>query len=126
MAEKEELIDLYRVVGIREYDSIKKNKAFLPGANSLEGRQFAFTKSEVLEYAKTDTSKIIVVKATIPKKILKNLDFSDSIDTNIFINGVVTVQIEENNLFNESLINIEFLERISGNNEIWSNREIFK
>ena len=118
MAEKEELIDLYRVVGIREYDSIKKNKAFLPGANSLEGRQFAFTKSEVLEYAKTDTSKIIVVKATIPKKILKNLDFSDSIDTNIFINGVVTVQIEENNLFNESLINIEFLERISGNNEI--------
>ena len=105
-----EYIDLYRVVGHREYESIKRNKAFLPGANSLEGRQFAFTKSEVLKYAETDPSKIAVVKVTVPKDILKSLDFSGAIDTNIFINGVVTVQPEESSLFNSSIVSIDFLE----------------
>ena len=107
-----ETVDLYRAVGVRERESICINKAFLPGMNSLEGRQFAFTEQEVIHYAITDASKIAVAKAVIPKDILKNLDFSDNIDIKIFINGVITVHPEENGLFNESIIRIEMKERI--------------
>ena len=105
-----ETIDLYRVAGVREFESIYKNKAFLSGGNSLEGRQFAFTEQEVINYAVTDSSKIAVVKITIPKNILKIFDFSDNIDTKIFINGVITVQPEENELFNKSILKIEIKE----------------
>jgi len=104
-------IVLYRVIGIREYNSIKENKAFLPGGNSLEGRQFAFTEAEVLEYADTDSSKIAVAKAVVPKSILEKLELSKNIDANIFINGVITVQPETSEFFNNAIINIE-LERI--------------
>jgi len=107
-----ETVDLYRVVGVRELESIFVNKAFLPGMNSLEGRQFAFTEHEVINYALTDSSKIAVAKAVIPKEILDNLDYSNHIDVKIFINGVVTVQPEENELFNESIIRIEIKEGI--------------
>ncbi|MCL2813990.1 MAG: hypothetical protein FWD23_05260 [Oscillospiraceae bacterium] len=105
-------IDLYRVVGLRERKSILANKAFLPGTNSLEGRQFAFTEQEVINYAMTDASKVAVVKAVIPKDILDKLDFSDNIDSKIFTNGVITVQPEENELFNGSVIRMEIKEWI--------------
>jgi len=107
-----ETVDLYRVVGLRERESICTNKAFLPGMNSLEGRQFAFTEQEVIDYAITDASKIAVAKVVIPKDILKNLDYSDKIDIKIFINGVITVQPEENELFNKSIIQIKIKEWI--------------
>jgi len=107
-----ETIDLYRVAGVRELESINKNKSFLSGGNSLEGRQFAFTEQEVINYAVTDSSKIAVVKITIPKNILKKFDFSDNIDIKIFINGVITVQPEENELFNKSILKIEIKEGI--------------
>ena len=106
---KSETVDLYRAIGIREYQSIIENKAFVSGANSLEGRQFAFSESEALKYADTDFSKVVIVKATIPKDILNSFDFSKNIDPNIFKNGVITVQPESNTLFNQSLISIEFL-----------------
>ena len=102
-----ETVDLYRVVGVRERESIGVNKAFLPGMNSLEGRQFAFTEQEVINYAITDASKIAVAKVVIPKDIINNFDFSDNIDIKIFINGVITVQPEENALFNKSILRIE-------------------
>ena len=105
-------LDLYRAVGVRELRSIYKNRAFLPDMNSLEGRQFAFTKQEAINYAVTDPSKIAIAKAVIPKHIFENLDFSDNIDTKIFINGVVTVQPEESELFNGSILRIEIRERI--------------
>jgi len=107
-----ETVDLYRAVGVRELESIRINKAFLSGMNSLEGRQFAFTEQEVINYAVTDASKIAVAKSVIPKDILNNLDFSNNIDIKIFINGVITVQPEENEIFNKSIIRIEIKERI--------------
>jgi len=103
-------VDLYRAVGVREYESIQANGAFLPGGNSLEGRQFAFTETEALKYANTDLSKVAIVKVTIPKDVLTNLDFSKSIDPNIFNNWVVTVQPETNAIFNNSIIRIEILD----------------
>ena len=106
-----ETVDLYRAVGIRERESILKNKAFLPGMNSLEGRQFAFTEQEAIDYAITDASKVAVAKVEIPKYLLNNFDFSNNIDIKIFTNGVITVQPEENGLFNESIIRIEIKER---------------
>ena len=105
-------IKLYRVVGVREHESIYKNKIFISGMNSLEGRQFAFTEKEVINYAATDKSKIAIAKVTIPEKILTNLDFSDNIDVNIFTNGVITVHPEENEFFIKSIIQIEIKERI--------------
>ena len=61
----------------------------------------------MINYAVTDTSKIAIAKAVIPKKILMNLDFSNNIDVKIFTNGVITVHPEENKLFNKSIIRIE-------------------
>ena len=102
-----ETVDLYRVIGVRERASIYLNKAFLPEMNSLEGRQFAFTEQEAVNYALTDPSKIAVAKAVIPKNILENFDYSANIDIKIFINGVITVHPEKNRLFNESIIKIK-------------------
>ena len=39
-ASKSDLFELYRVVGKREEKSIRDTKTFIPGQNSLEGRQF--------------------------------------------------------------------------------------
>ena len=107
-----DLFELFRVVGKREEKCIRDTKMFIPGQNSLEGRQFACTLSEVLKYAKTDNSKVVPVKVIVVKKILSVLDFSGNIDTNVFVNGVYTVQPEVNAIFNSSIISIEFLERL--------------
>ena len=107
-----EATNLYRVIGVREFDSIVKNKAFLYGGNSLEGRQFALTEAEVLKYAATDASKVAVVKAVVPEAILKGLEHSRNIDANIFKNGVITVQPEVNSSFNKAIISIELKEGI--------------
>ena len=64
----------------------------------------------MVNYATTDESKIAVAKVVILKDILKNLDLSNNIDIKIFINGVITVQPEENELFNKSIIRIEIRE----------------
>jgi hypothetical protein len=103
-----ETVDLYRAVGIREYESIMKNKAFLPGTNSLEGRQFAMTLEEALEYANIDPNKVAIIKATVDKNVLQYLDFSKTIDTFIFKNGVITVQPGvQSQMFHQFLKSIE-------------------
>jgi hypothetical protein len=88
----DETVDLFRAVGVREFDSIAKNKAFLPGGNSLEGRQFAFSFDEALKFADTDLSKVAIIRATVNKNAIPSFDFSKSIDPFIFKNGVITVQ----------------------------------
>jgi len=106
-------VALYRAVGNKELASIKENNAFLPGGNSLDGRQFAFTEAEVLAYAKTDPSKTEVVRVTVPRRIMDTLhDFSKDIDTTIFVNGVLTVQLHEQELFNKAIIDIEFIRKV--------------
>ena len=63
-------VDLYRVVGVRERKSICANKAFLSGMNSLEGRQFAFTEQEVINYAITDVRNSQKIRWTNQKNML--------------------------------------------------------
>ncbi|WP_265447992.1 hypothetical protein [Acetivibrio straminisolvens] len=72
---KGETVELYRAVGVREYESIMANKSFTPRANGLEGRQFAFTEAEALKYANTYPSKVAIIKTTIPKDMIGKLDF---------------------------------------------------
>lgn len=88
----DEAIDLFRAVGVREFDSVTSSGKFIPGANSLEGRQFAFTVDEALAYADLDPSKVAILKATVDRSAIPALDFSRSIDPFIFKNGVITVQ----------------------------------
>lgn len=103
-----ETVDLFRAVGVREYQAVMQSGGFYPGANSLEGRQFAFTLQEALKYADTDTSKVAVLKAIIRGDVLSAFDFSRSIDPHIFTNGVVTVQPgEQSELFHAALLAIE-------------------
>jgi len=71
-------------VGVREFDSIAKNKTFLPGGNSLEGRQFALSLDEVLKYADYDISKAAIMKATVNRSALQSFHFSKDIDPFIF------------------------------------------
>ena len=104
----DETVELFRAVGVREYDSIMKNQTFLPGANSLEGRQFALSFDEALKYADTDKSKVAIIKATVSKSALESFDFSKGIDPFIFKNGVYTVQPgEQSKILTESIQSIE-------------------
>lgn len=85
-------VDLYRAVGVREYNDIMASNRFDPKANSLEGRQFALTLDEAVAYADRDPSKVAVIKANVTDDSLKGADFSKSIDPFIFKNGVYTIQ----------------------------------
>jgi hypothetical protein len=96
--------DLYRAVGVKEYNSIIKNKAFLPGGASLEGRQFAFTEDEALAYADKDLSKVAIFKVTVNSSVLPSLDIQYTIDTPIFPNGVVTVQPSQSEIFRQNTL----------------------
>jgi filamentous hemagglutinin len=88
----DDVVDLYRAVGVREFDSVTSSGKFLPGANSLEGRQFALTLDEAIAYADTDLNKVAVLRATVDAPAVSALDFSTTIDPFIFRNGVITVQ----------------------------------
>ena len=102
---RNETVDLFRSVGIREFKSVMESGKFLPGANSLEGRQFAYTLKEALKYAETDRAKVAVLKVTVPRDIIQNFDFSKNIDPHIFKNGVITVQSGiQSELFHQNLI----------------------
>ena len=102
-----ETTDLYRAVGVREFNDVMANQAFKAGGNSLEARQFATTLEEALKYADTDPTKVAILKATVPTDILSKLEFSKSIDPHIFKNGVFTVQPEVQPLFNQSIQSIK-------------------
>ncbi len=80
-----ETVDLYRAVGTREFESVMTNKAFLPGGNSLEGRQFAMTMDEALTYANADPGKVAILRATIQKDALSAFDFSKKILTPLYL-----------------------------------------
>ncbi|MEO7003276.1 MAG: hypothetical protein ABI068_15795, partial [Ktedonobacterales bacterium] len=100
-------IDLYRSVGVREYQSITSTGGFQPGGNSLEARQFVLSQDEALAFAARDVSKVAVFRATIQASALDAFDFSTTIDTSIFPQGVVTVQPgEQSEIFHLALISI--------------------
>jgi len=108
MAEGRATVSLYRAVGVREYNTVMESQMFKAGANSLEGRQFAFTEEEALEYAKTDLSKVAILRAEVSSDVLPELDFSKNIDPFIFKNGVITVQPgKQSQLFHDVLQVIE-------------------
>jgi len=102
-------VDLYRAVGVRELDSVTRTGRFVPAGNSLEGRQFAFTLEEALEYAQNDPSKVAVLRATISRNApLSEFDYSTRIDPHIFRNGVITVQPgPQSDLFHRALQAVE-------------------
>jgi RHS repeat-associated protein len=101
-------VDLYRAVGEREFNSVMSTGKFLPGGNSLEGRQFAFSMEEALKYADTDVSKVAILKATVRQDAMPAFDFSKSIDPHIFKNGVVTVQPgAQSQIFHKNLVGVE-------------------
>ncbi|RSM51477.1 sugar-binding protein [Actinoplanes sp. ATCC 53533] len=101
-------VDLYRAVGVREFQGVEATGGFHPGGNSLEGRQFAFTQDEALAYADWDSSKVAILKVTVQRSALAHFDFSRNIDVSIFRNGVVTVQPgRQNDIFHEALQGIQ-------------------
>ncbi len=101
-------MSLYRAVGAREFNAVMESGAFRAGGNSLEGRQFAFTLEEALDYARTDLSKVAILKAVIDESALPAFDFSRDIDPFLFKNGVVTVQPGlQSELFQKALVSIE-------------------
>lgn len=89
----DDTIDLYRAVGVREYESVMSTGRFTPAANSLEGRQFALSLDEALAYADTDLSKVAILRATVSRSGVEGVaDFSTRIDPFIFRSGVYTIQ----------------------------------
>ena len=88
----DDTVDLFRAVGVKEFQSIQQNKAFLPGPGSLEGRQFALSFEEALNFADFDLTKVAIMKVTVERNAIDLFDFSKNIDPFIFRNGVITVQ----------------------------------
>ena len=100
-----ETADLYRAVGVREYESVMSSGKFLPGGGSLEGRQFAHTLEEAMKYADVDANKVAILKVTVPRDVLPKFDFSNAIDPHIFKSGVTTVQPGvQSDLLHQSII----------------------
>ena len=86
-------VDLYRAVGVREYESVMSSGRFTPAANSLEGRQFALSMDDALAYANTDPAKVAILRATVNRSGVEGVaDFSKNNDPFIFSRGVYTVQ----------------------------------
>ena len=103
----EATVDLYRAVGVREFQAVMRTGKFVPAGNSLEGRQFARSLAEALKYADTDVSKVAILKVTVRREALKSLDFSLHIDPHIFRGGVFTVQPGKQSLiFHQNLLSI--------------------
>ena len=100
-------VDLYRAVGVREFENVMANKAFIPGGNSMSARQFSFSLDEAIKFADADPSKVAIIKATVPESLLPKLDFSKTIDPFIFKKGVITVHPEMQPAFNQSLKAVE-------------------
>ncbi|MCB5179392.1 hypothetical protein [Streptomyces antimicrobicus] len=97
-------VDLYRAVGVREFEGVMKTGGFHPGGPSLEGRQFALTQNQALGYANWDKSKVAILKVTVDRSSLGRFDFSRDIDVSIFRNGVITVQPgAQSDIFHDAL-----------------------
>ena len=88
----DDLVDLYRAVGVREFESVTSTRQFVPGGGSLEGRQFALSFDEALKFADGDPSKVAILRATVERRGLDGVDFYRDIDPHIFKHGVFTVQ----------------------------------
>jgi hypothetical protein len=102
-------MELFRAVGVREYDAVMSSGRFAPAANSLEGRQFATTQAEALAYAATDRSKVAILRATVRRSAVEGVaDFSRNIDVSIFTNGVYTVQPGyQSDIFHAGLMGVD-------------------
>jgi hypothetical protein len=99
---------LCRAVGVREFGAVTSSGKFLPGANSLEGRQISLKFDEALKYSDADVNKVAILKATVSRDALGAFDFSRSIDPFIFKNGVFTVQPGlQSDIFHAALRSIE-------------------
>lgn len=93
---------------MREYDSVMSTKRFVPGGESLEGRQFARTLDEAIAYADTDVSRVAVLRVRVEGRALESIDFSTTIDPFIFRNGVYTVQPgSQSQIFHDGLRGID-------------------
>jgi len=91
-----DVVDLYRAVCVREYESVMSTGRFVPAENSLEGRRFALSPEEALAYADTDISKVAILRITVDRSAIDGVaDFSTLIGPFIFKNGVYTVQPDE-------------------------------
>lgn len=105
------MVDLYRAAGVREFEAVTSSAKFLPGANSLEGRQFAQTLDEAIAYADTDLNKVAVLRATVDAPAVSALDYSTTIDPFIFRNGVITVQPGvQSDIFHSALRRIDHVQ----------------
>ena len=101
-----ETVTLYRSVSLAEYESIMMSKQFSipPGGNEM--KQFAFTQSEAIAYAKTDLNAVAIIAVTVEKSIISEAWVSKTIDPFIFKNGVVSVPMENIATINKSAIKI--------------------
>lgn len=103
----EKTVDLYRAVGVREFNDVMARKVFQAAQDSMTSRQFGLTLEEALKFADGDPTKVAILKATVPESLLPELHFSKSIDPHIFKSGVITVYPEMQPLFNQSLKAVE-------------------
>lgn len=103
----EETVDLFRAVGVKEFEDIMANQAFRLGQGSMEVKQFALAFEDALAFADIDLGAVAIIKATVPKALVEAFEFSRNIDVMIFKNGVITVREELLPMLNDALIAIE-------------------
>ncbi|MEZ4475509.1 MAG: hypothetical protein R3F60_32880 [bacterium] len=87
----DETVDLFRAVSPEEFDDIFKIGGFRPAPHSLQGKQFGLNLDEVLKLAEFFPEASAVVRARIPKSVLKQLDLTP-VDPSILRAGSVTAQ----------------------------------
>ncbi|MDE6761314.1 MAG: hypothetical protein K2J90_11640 [Lachnospiraceae bacterium] len=103
-------VDMYRAVGVDEYEDIMSNGKLRGTTGTLAAKQFGNDFDETLNWAgkSINNDKVAIIKVTIPKELYNRLNHME-LDSWEFPSGTVTVEPEMLEEFNNSIISIEYV-----------------
>ncbi len=103
--------DIYRAVSSEEYDDILATRGFRarPDGRSFQAKEFENSFDETLEFANKpiNLDKAAIVKVTVPENVYSQLNHMN-LDHAIFKSGTPVVEPEMLDMFNKSIISIEY------------------
>ncbi|ADZ83921.1 cellulose binding domain-containing protein [Cellulosilyticum lentocellum] len=99
-------VELYRAVGVDEFEDIMSSNIFRPSPSGFVSKQFGFSFDEILKLSNNFPESVAIFKAKIPKEVFIKLDFN-AVDTAILKSGNATVQEDVLKIFNDSLLEVK-------------------
>lgn len=104
----ENTVSLYRAIGESEFYSVMRTNKFGFWSRSARVKYFANSFDEALMFANKAfaTDIVAVLEIRVRKDILEQIGDFTNVDTTLFRNGTVEIQVEHLEEFNNSIIEI--------------------